>query len=83
MASVNTEEKFFFDDFLSAYEEAQRRRKYLAENGVAVRVEESPYGEGYCLRYIPVAAFISTGIIPPPPANDYGNDDGREARYSF
>lgn len=76
-------QKIFFDDFSSVYEEAKRRRKFLAENGIGVRVEKSPYGGGYRFRRIPVAALISAGIPPTRLTRDYGGDDGRKEKYAF
>ena len=59
---MQTEDKVQFKDFFSAHKEAQHRRANLADDGIVVRVEVSPYG-GYRIRMIPIATLIGSGHL--------------------
>ena len=42
-----------FKTYLEAHREANRRRSEDVVEGFDVRVERSPYGDGYIVRYLP------------------------------
>ena len=42
-----------FKTYLEAHREANRRRSQDIVEGFVIRIERSPYGDGYTLRYVP------------------------------
>jgi len=46
-----------YESYTEAYQAAQKVRKQYIENGILVKVEQSPYG-GFILRLVPIDLMI-------------------------
>lgn len=68
------EKQVFFESLEAAEEAARLRRNAARESSMVIRVEKSPYGEGFVVRTVPLG-FISSPRLRSllrPLARNYG-----------